>query len=351
MSLPTSFSRAGGAAALILALASTLVLTLLAIGPGVRPSSTQQQDLAPVAAVNRLRVVAISLDGLNSRAIVQLGAKRVPHLYQLFRQGAGTTNARSQVEMTLTLPNHTSMVTGRRIAAASGGHGVTWNHHRAGSTVHGAAGSRVASVFSVVRAGGGKTSLFSTKSKLTLFSRSWPIDKTVIRSGNDALLTRLFRLDILRNTRAFGFLHLGLADQVGHSSGWMGSAYLKAVIKLDALVGSVMATIRDTARLRRSTVVVLTSDHGGIPGSRSHDNAAALDNHRVPFVVWGPGVDQGSLYAMNRDRRDPRTSRPAYAGVQPVRNGDLANLATRVLGLGPVPGSLWNADQRLDWRR
>lgn len=334
-------TRVTRSAALAAALAATLILALLARAPA--------PDTAPVAAVNRMRVVAISLDGLNPRAILQLGAQRLPHLFQLFRQGAGTTNARAQVEMTVTLPNHTSMVTGRRIAAGSGGHGVTWNNDRSG-TVHGA-GQPVASVFSAVRAGGGRTTLFSTKSKFTLFSRSWPITKTIIRAEDDTTLTRLFRTDILGNTRAFAFLHLGLADQIGHSHGWMSSTYLRAVVKLDALLGSVMATIRGTDRLRRSTVVILTSDHGGVPGTRSHGDATHIDNHRVPFVVWGPGVDHAGLYDLNPDRRDPGTGRPGFSGRQPVRNGDLANLATRILGLGPVPGSLWNADQRLDWHR
>lgn len=149
-------ARVTRAAALAVALAATLILTLLARtpAPDVAP------DTAPVAAVNRMRVVAISLDGLNPRAILQLGARRLPHLFQLFRQGAGTTNARTQVEMTVTLPNHTSMVTGRRIAAGSGGHGVTWNTDRSGTTVHGAAGQPVSSVFSAVRAGGGRTTLW-----------------------------------------------------------------------------------------------------------------------------------------------------------------------------------------------
>lgn len=343
-------TRVTRSAALAAALAATLLLTLLAAAPG-RDRTSAPDDTVPVAAVNRMRVVAISIDGLNPRAILRLGPERLPNLYRLFRQGTGTTNARAQVEMTVTLPNHTSMLTGRRIAARSGGHGVTWNTDRAGTTVHRAAGERVASVFSVVRAGGGRTTLFSTKSKFTLFSRSWPITKTVVRPEDDTTLTRLFRADIRGNTRAFAFLHLGLADQVGHRSGWMTSAYLRAVVRLDALVGSVMATIRGTDRLRRSTVVILTSDHGGIPGTRSHSDATRLDDHRVPFVVWGPGVDHAGLYALNPDRRDPGTGRPGFSGRQPVRNGDLANLATRILGLGPVPGSRWNADQRLDWHR
>lgn len=342
-------------AALVLA----LVLALLVGGtvpraegpPGHDTRHDAPYDATPVAALNQKRVVAISLDGLNPDALAKLGPARLPHLFQLFRQGAGTTNARTQVEMTVTLPNHTSMVTGRPIGVADDAHGVTWNSERAGTTVQGAAGHSVSSVFSVVRAGGGRTALFSTKSKFRLFARSWPIDRTIIREGDDTTLTRLFRADIVANTRRFAFLHLGLADVVGHSSGWMGSAYLKAVVRLDALVGSVMATIRDTDRLRRSTVVIVTSDHGGTPGTKSHEDPARVENYRIPFVVWGVGVDHAGLYTLNPDFRGPGTRRPGFADPQPIRNGDLANLATRILGLGPVPGSVWNPRQRLTWHR
>ncbi|NHA00264.1 sulfatase-like hydrolase/transferase [Nocardioides sp. W3-2-3] len=218
-----------------------------------------------------------------------------------------------------------------------------------------AAGHDVSSVFRVVHAAGGSTSLFSTKTKFTLFTRSWPRDiaRTVIRKEDDATLTTLFRRDLLATKRSFAFLHLGLADQTGHAYGWLSPAYLRAVVKLDRLVGGVLTTIRNNARLRRSTVVVLTADHGGTPGTKGHDVATRWDNYRIPFVVWGRGVTHANLYRLNDPRfiKDPGRSRPGFSGPQPIRNGDLANLATRVLGLGPVPGSLWNRSQRLTWHR
>lgn len=50
-------------------------------------------------------------------------------------QGARTPNARTAVEATRTMPNHTSMLTGRRVDTDLGGHGVTFNTDN-GSTVH-----------------------------------------------------------------------------------------------------------------------------------------------------------------------------------------------------------------------
>src|SRR5918998_4993950 len=62
-------------------------------------------------------VLAISIDGLNPAALRRLGRTGTPHIHELMRTGASTLNARTEHELTLTLPNHTGMVTGRRVAA------------------------------------------------------------------------------------------------------------------------------------------------------------------------------------------------------------------------------------------
>ena len=84
---------------------------------------------------------------------------------------------------------------------------------------------------------------------------------------------------------------------------------------------------------------MLTADHGGRRAS-SHCDRALLANYRIPFVVWGRGVGPGDLYGLNPGLRRPRHARSVGYGArqQPVRNGDLANLALDLLGLGPVPG-------------
>ena len=88
-------------------------------------------------------VLAISIDGLDASAAVRrLGVQAAAEpLRAGTRAGASTLNARTERELTITLPNHTGMVTGRRIDAASGGHGVTWNDdRRRPTTVQQAAG-------------------------------------------------------------------------------------------------------------------------------------------------------------------------------------------------------------------
>ncbi|WP_193612047.1 alkaline phosphatase family protein [Nocardioides lijunqiniae] len=305
-----------------------------------RSAAVARDDAPPV------RVLAVSVDALNPTAMRRLGREAVPHLWRLVDEGAATLNARAQYELTLTLPNHTSMVTGRRVAKRAGGHGVTWNTERPRSTVHRAAGERVRSVFTEVAAAGGSTALFSTKAKFRTFTRSWPraIDRTVIRVGDDDALVGAARADLVTHDRALTFVHLGVADAAGHAHGFMSPDYLRAVEHADDLVGTLLTAI-DTEPTLDDVVVVLTADHGGV--GRDHAQADQLGDYRIPFMVWGPGVEHGDLYDMNPTYVDPGRSRPRPVGRQPVRNSDLANLVTTLLGMGAVPGSQFDVRQRL----
>lgn len=288
-------------------------------------------------------VLAISVDGLNVMAIEQLGTAGAPTFHRLLDEGAGTLNARTELEQTVTLPNHTSMMTGRRIAAAKGGHGVTWDDDRTSMTVQKAAGHPVASIFTVVHADGGSTALYTTKEKFGLFERSWPkgID-TFTEDENQKRLVSLARADLADGAPTFTFLHVSLPDRNGHAYGGMSARYLDAVKRTDAQLGTVLDVLEGS-----DVTVVLTADHGFRTGATEHSARGDIENYRIPFVAWGAGVDQGDLYAMNPAFRDPGTRRPSYAGKQPVRNGDVADLAASILGLDSIPGSDLDSDQTL----
>ncbi len=294
-------------------------------------------------------VLAVSVDALNPDALRRLGSERAPNLNRLVRGGAHTLNARTSRELTDTLPNHTGMVTGRRVDPDHHGHGVTWNDDRLEPrTVQDAAGHAVGSLFTAVHQGGGTSALFSTKTKLSLFARSWPdaLGRSTIKEGKDRALVRAARHDLVARSRDLTFVHLGAADVAGHAHGFMGPAYLDAVSRIDGLVGRLLRTIRTHDSLD-GTVVVLTADHGG-RGADHHD-PTRLANYRIPFTVWGPGIPAGDLYRRNPDYRDPGERRTSYhAERQPVRNGDLANLALDLLGLPAVSGSRLDHQQDLD---
>ena len=186
-------------------------------------------------------MLAISVDGLNTRALDALGSDSA--FGQLLGEGAATLNARTEVEQTVTLPNHAGMLTGRRIDADAGGHGVTWNEELPGRTVPGPDGHGVASVFDVVHDAGGATALFAGKDKFATFDRSWPdaIDEFEVDGDAQALVDDTVA-DLATAERRFTFLHLELPDVAGHASGWMSPAYLDAVSETDRLLGELAPT-------------------------------------------------------------------------------------------------------------
>ena len=314
------------------------------------------------AADNEIaRVIAISVDGLNPRAIQKLGQSRTPAFHRLMREGAYTLNARTIREQTRTLPNHTAMFTGRRVEGQRGGHGYTENVDN-GTTVHQAAGHYVASVFDVVHDNGGSTAMFAAKIKFNLYKRTWNAHGGPDRAGrndgrakidrftidvNDTRLVAKLTAELRRSPREFTFVHLSLPDRAGHAHGFMRKEYLDAVEQTDRLLGRILDTVADRPGLHRHTLVLLTTDHGG--EGATHYAADKLKNYRIPFMAWGPGIPAGrDLYALNPTFRSPGTSRTNYRGKQPIRNADLANVVTDALDLPHVPGSEFNSRRSLN---
>lgn len=350
--------RLAGPGAVVTAVALSVVLGG-SVAPAVPPASGRlpaaslvDPAAGPEPVPVATSVLAVSIDGLNPRALRRLGRERTPVLHRLRRTGASTLNARTAVEQTETLPNHTTMVTSRRIDARRGGHGVTWNDDRTRPrTVQAAAGHDVSSVFRQVHRAGRRTALFASKTKLSLFERSWPVavHRDVVRTDNGRL-ARVVRRDLRAGPRALRFVHLSEPDVVGHRRGFMSAAYLDAVARVDRLLGTLLTTLRRQG-IADTTVVVVTADHGG--AGSGHGDPTLLANYRIPFLARGPGVARGAgLYALNPRYRDPGRSRPGYrAEEQPIRNGALGNLALDVLGIDAIPGSGINDRQDLRLRR
>lgn len=321
--------------------------------PQVQLSASSAPTGTPAPAQARAdapdSVITVSIDAFNPRALRVLGRAGTPTLHRLVDQGASTLNARTEHELTLTLPNHTGMVTGRRVDAGTGGHGVYWNDTRTTpATVQEAAGGPVDSVFTVLDAHGLDSAVFASKPKFSLWQRSWPtaIDELEITTGNGALVRHV--IEDLATPRAYRFVHLSAPDDAGHEHGFMSPEYLRAVRKTDRRLGRLVAAVDADPELRSSTVLMVTADHGG--KGVSHSMPTVFANYRVPFIVRGPGVPAGAdLYDLNPDYRSPQRARTSYdAARQPVRNGDVANLVTSLLGLPPVPGSEHDAAQDLD---
>lgn len=312
-------------------------------------------------------VVMVSVDGLAARFIQPLiDAGKLPAFKKLQEEGAWTFRARTDVFNTTTLPNHTSMLTGLPVGQTPGfpndaHHGLTLNVlPPARATLHNF-GNRyrdyIPSVFDVAHDFGLRTCFFAGKSKFVIFTRSYDstngradrvgddngrakIDVAVIDKDTDSLVSA-FERENRATPCHLSFVHLLDMDYTGHTAGW-GSPVWKA--KLEALDGEIMRIIdhvESQPTLAGRTVLLVTADHGGT--GTGHGDARLEENFAIPFFVWGPGVKKGvDLYSLTaKTRFPPKHDNPPYeAPKQPIRNGDLGNLALERLGLPPIPGSV-----------
>jgi hypothetical protein len=314
-------------------------------------------------------VIHISVDGLRPDAVTALGPSNLPNFYRLRTQGAFTDNARADYDYTITLPDHTTELTGRGVLGPTGHNWTDNTDPEPGQTLASNKGSYIAGVFDVAHDNGLSTGEYASKSKFSLFATSWDAingapDVTgpdngrnkidvYVNDGDTSELVDTFVANMSDQPLNYAFIHLADPDSAGHNSSWditPGSEYSDAVKTVDDRLGTIFALIDGNPQLTGHTAIVLTADHGG--AGDGHSDPEVPEDYTIPFYVWGPGVMSGAdLYALNpATRLNPGTDRPDYsASPQPIRNGEAANVSLKLLGLGPVPGSTIDINQDLAW--
>lgn len=227
-------------------------------------------------------VVIVSIDGLRPDAIAHFKA---PTLTRLMKEGRYSLSAQT-IALSLTLPSHTSMLTG----VDSDQHGVTWNSDKTGTRGF----VSVPTIFGLAKEVGFTTAAFFSKTKFhhlevptTLdFSRSptrgplpWSSARTVglvlhhLKHASPNLL----------------FVHFADVDFAGHTFGWMGHTYGMAVREVDRSLATLLATLDDRYGAGQYTLIV-TADHGG--HGMTHGTTDKVDT-TIPWIVWGAGVQRG----------------------------------------------------------
>gem|GEM_PF-921940 len=313
-------------------------------------------DTAPAPTGVR-HVVAIDLEGLSSAGLAKSGAR---FLGRLRAGGASTLDARTEPDSTRVLPNALGMLSGRKVLKAGGnGHGVKGSHDD-GRTVASHAGGYVASAYDVVHDFGHSTALYSSDPDARMIQRTWArhgardrvgaangrnkLSKVRLASSDEAT-TKAFA-SAAGHLKAFSLVQLTGAVRAGERSGWSSAAYRKAVKALDHRVKRIVHAIQAHPATAASTVVVITASAGGHGHSTTGSRPA---NYRVPFIVWGHGVPAGTdLYALNPSLLAPGAGNPGITVGQPVRNAMVGNLATSLLGLPAIRGSIFDSGQDLN---
>ena len=329
-------------------------------------------------------MIQISVDGLHSQqlqSLMQTQPDRYANFQRFVSEGATTFNARTDFSNTYTLPNHTSMITGRPVSQPADDptlhHGYLNNSSpRSTDTLHNAGNPAldyVASTFDQAHDHALSTALYTGKDKFVIFPQSYNVTATTNGGRPDTYLADgdqgvnkidKYEFEVVKGTSSgimqtlladyqstpfnYALLHFLEPDAAGHAFGWRSPEWNDIVHLVDQHLGQLFDLVQSQPQLAGRTALVLTADHGG--SLLGHDEIDDPNKFRVPFFVWGPGVAPGAdLYELNSlTRRDPGAGQPPYTEtLQPIRNGDSGNLSLALLGLPPIDGSSINAGQDL----
>ncbi len=252
-----------------------------------------------------------------------LDRDELPTFKRLQDEGAYTHNARTDWDFTITLPNHTCMVTGRPVRdqaqpTRSSGTSGRINTDPGERTLHSNRHDYVASAFDVAhdqRPADGDVRLQEQVLALrSVVRRSGPAPRTrpakttvatrstcTSRTGCDEMTDR-FIAEMKANPFNYSFLHFADTDSAGHSKKWGSPEYNEALRKVDGLLGRILELVETDERLRGKTAIIISADHGGI--DYNHGFNTNPINYTIPFYVWGAGVSHtDDLYSLNRTSR------------------------------------------------
>ena len=281
---------------------------LCTVGMACETSSTHSQADSPRAK----HLLFIGIDGLSPEGIQQA---QTPNIDQMINNGASTMHARS-VFMTSSSPNWAAMINGVGPEQS----GITTNAWGRDNYILPATNLGVEkifpTIFSIVRDQLPQANIACIyhwtglgrllETSVMDYHKTWDTEKETTA-------------DVVRYIREakpnFLFVHLDHVDGVGHKAGHGTVPYFASVELADSLVGAMIQAYKD-AEIYEETVVMLSSDHGGINFGHGGETA---EETAIPFIIYGKGVKQGhqiflpvnqydnpatALFAMGLDQPD-----------------------------------------------
>ena len=256
-----------------------LVVALLASLAG---ATCAYADSAPKAR----HVIIIGVDGLSPDGVMKADS---PVLHDMMKQGSWSLHARG-VLPTTSGANWASMIDG----VGPEQHGVTSNDWQVGefnfpTSVTGSGGF-FPSLFQVLTDQHPEWevgSIYHWKGFGNLYDHRF-VDYDVNGKDEDET-TALAVAYIKAKQPALLFVHLDHVDDAGHTFGHGTPRYYDAVAKADALIGQIrQATVE--AKIADDTVILVTSDHGGVGKGHGGQSLAELE---IPWIAYGKVINSG----------------------------------------------------------
>lgn len=261
-----------------------LGLTMFLGGAGMQAAP---RPVRPIPEIER--VVVISIDGLRPDRLLLADA---PVLRSMIKGGTYTFWAKTTA-VAITLPSHVSMLTGM----TPNKHGIVWNTDLPFSTpVYPA----FPTVFETAKLGGYTTALVTGKTKFGALTKPGTLDYVFIPEKDlkdDAFVADEAVKAIHQLKPHLLFVHFPTVDGTGHKFGWGSPEQLTAIGLADVAVGRVVSALEELG-LRKSTLIIVTSDHGGQGIVHGPDDARS---RYIPWIASGPGVVPGHDLTQNAD--------------------------------------------------
>ncbi|GAA5129409.1 alkaline phosphatase family protein [Luteolibacter yonseiensis] len=243
----------------------------------------------------------------------------MPLFKEMAAQGAHTWEAYTIVP-SITLPSHTSMLTGVGIQK----HQIDWNNYKPEKGKVG-----VPTIFSLAKEKGISTGMFVAKEKFQHLNLPGSVDvfdfpKDDVTCGSVA---REFAANVGTLKPGLCFIHFGDPDVKGHEFGMDSPEKIQAFADTDKALKVIRDSV-DKAGLTSTSVFILTADHGGHDIkdkngiTRGTHGDSTPDDVTIPWIAWGKGV------------------KPGFTITAPVVQYDTAATALWLLGV-PVPEGFW----------
>jgi len=222
-------------------------------------------------------VVIVSIDGGRSDIIFSMAESK--NIHTLASGGAYTLWAQS-INPSVTLPAHTSMLTGVKASI----HKILWNDYQPAKGY-----VQVTTVFEIAKTANLKTAMFVGKEKLLHIAKPGTVDKFKWVNGDAIAIAKVAAAYIIEEKPNLCFVHLPDLDAVGHTFGWGSKQQVKAVENCDKAIGILMDGLR-SAGILDDTLIIISADHGG--HEKTHGSLDPRDMC-VPFICSGSNIRSG----------------------------------------------------------
>lgn len=226
------------------------------------------------------RVLIISYDGMRPDAIP---LAPMPNLMNLAANGAFSYTSAETIDYPATSPSHASMLSGLCMDKT----GVIYDRYFKYMGY-----SKGVDIFDLAHAAGMKTVMIVGKDKLRQMAEPETTDVFEVRYGEPAISEEA----VVQINEGFDvmFVHFAGPDLRGHKYQWMSGEYMKVLRQGDEALGLILDALQAN-NLMDSTLIIVTADHGG------HDKnhiGILIEDFRIPWIAYGPGVVPGELTFM-----------------------------------------------------